>query len=55
MTLPATGWSREQIFATLGEWKTHDLATEGGAAFAYIYDPGERETAALAADVYRMF
>ncbi len=55
MTLPATGWSREQIFATLGEWKSHDLATEGGAAFAYIYDPGERETAALAADVYRMF
>jgi len=55
MTLPATGWSRDRIFATLGELQTHDLATEGGAAFAYVYDGGEREAATLAADAYRMF
>lgn len=55
MTLPETGWSRERIFATLTDWRSQDLATEGGAAFAYVYDAGERETATLAADVYRMF
>lgn len=55
MTLPETGWSRDQIFATLTELKAHDLATEGGAAFAYVYDGGEREAAALAVDAYRMF
>ncbi len=55
MTLPETGWSRDQIFATLIELKTHDLATEGGAAFAYVYDAGEREAAAVAADAYRLF
>ncbi len=55
MTLPETAWSRERIFATLSEWSSHDLATEGGAAFAYVYDAGEREVAALAADAYRLF
>jgi len=55
MTLPATGWSRDQIFTTLTELKAHDLATEGGSAFAYVYDGGEREAAALATEAYRMF
>ena len=54
-TLPQTGWSRDQIFAALTEMKDYDLATEGGAAFAYVYDSGEREATALAADAYKMF
>jgi len=55
MTLPATRWSRERIFATLTELKTHDLATEGGAAFAYVYDAGERDASALAAEAYCLY
>ena len=55
MTMPATGWSRDQIFATLTELKAHDLATDDGSAFAYVYDAGEREVAEIAADAYRMF
>ena len=55
MTLPETGWSRDQIFAALTEMKAHDLATEGGAAFAYVYDSGERAAAALASQAYSMF
>ena len=55
MKLPETGWSRDQILATLATMRSHDLATEGGAAFAYIYDSGEREAIALATEAYRMF
>ena len=55
MTMPATGWSRDQIFATLTELKAHDLATDDGSAFAYVYDAGEREVAEIGADAYRMF
>lgn len=55
MTLPETGWSRDQILAALTDMKSRDLATEGGAAFAYVYDSGEREAAALAAQAYMMF
>lgn len=55
MKLPATGSSREQIFTALAELRAGDLATEGGSAFAYVYDPGERAASELAADVYRMF
>jgi sphinganine-1-phosphate aldolase len=55
MTLPETGWSRDQILSALTEMKSRDLATEGGAAFAYVYDSGEREAAALAGQAYAMF
>ena len=55
MTLPETGWSRDQILRALHEMKRHDLATEGGAAFAYVYDSGEREAAELAKEAYAMF
>jgi sphinganine-1-phosphate aldolase len=46
---------RDQIRATLTDMKSRDLATEGGAAFAYVYDSGEREAAALATQAYAMF
>ena len=55
MNLPETGWSRDQILAELAALRTQDLATEGGAAFAYIYDSGEREALSLAVEAYRMF
>ena len=55
MTLPETGWSRDQILSALTDMKSRDLATEGGGAFAYVYDSGEREAAALAAQAYMMF
>jgi sphinganine-1-phosphate aldolase len=55
MTLPDTGWSRDQVLAALHELRRHDLATEGGAAFAYVYDSGERAAAELAKEAYAMF
>lgn len=55
MKLPETGWTRDQIFTALAELRARDLPTEGGHAFAYVYDPGEREASELAADAYRMF
>ena len=55
MKLPATGLTREQIFTDLAELRAGDLATEGGGAFAYVYDPGERAASERAADAYRMF
>jgi sphinganine-1-phosphate aldolase len=55
MKLDATGWTSEQIFATLAELRARDLPTEGGAAFAYVYDPGERAASELAAEAYRRF
>lgn len=55
MTLPATGWTSDQIFAALAELRARDLPTEGGAAFAYVYDPGERAASEIAAEAYRRF
>lgn len=55
MKLDATGWTRDQIFAQLAELRARDLPTEGGAAFAYVYDPGERAASEIAAEAYRRF
>lgn len=55
MKLPETGWTRDQIFTALAELRAGDLPTEGGAAFAYVYDPGERAASELAAEAYRLF
>lgn len=55
MKLPETGWTREQIFTALAELRAGDLPTEGGSAFAYVYDSGERAAGELAAEAYRMF
>lgn len=49
------GWSKDQIFAKLAALKEGDLPTQGGHAFAYIYDAGERAASELAAEAYRMF
>ncbi|MCY0991655.1 aspartate aminotransferase family protein [Nannocystis sp. ILAH1] len=55
MKLPETGWTRDQIFTALAELRAGDLPTEGGAAFAYVYDSGERAASELAAEAYRMY
>ncbi|MDC0673456.1 pyridoxal phosphate-dependent decarboxylase family protein [Nannocystis radixulma] len=55
MKLPETGWTRDQIFTALAELRAGDLPTEGGSAFAYVYDSGERAASELAAEAYRMF
>lgn len=55
MKLPETGWTRDQIFAALADLRARDLPTEGGHAFAYVYDPGEKAAAEIAADAYRLF
>lgn len=55
MKLPETGSSRDQIFAALADLRARDLPTEGGHAFAYVYDPGERAAGEIAADAYRLF
>ncbi|PCC70466.1 Glutamate or tyrosine decarboxylase [Nannocystis exedens] len=55
MKLPETGWTRDQIFTALAELRAGDLPTEGGAAFAYVYDSGERAASELAAEAYRLF
>lgn len=55
MKLPETGWTRDQIFTALDAMRAGDLPTEGGHAFAYVYDPGEKAAGELAADVYRRF
>lgn len=49
------GWSKDQIFATLTALKAGDLPTQGGRAFAYVYDGGERAAAELANAAYAMF
>jgi sphinganine-1-phosphate aldolase len=53
--LHENGWSKEQIFAALAALKAGDLPTQGGRAFAYVYDAGERAAGELAAEAYRMF
>lgn len=53
--LHETGWSKDQIFASLAAMREGDLPTQGGHAFAYIYDAGERAASELAAEAYRMF
>lgn len=55
MTLPETGWTRDQIFTALAELRAGDLPTEGGHAFAYVYDGGERAASELAAEAFRMY
>lgn len=55
MKLPETGWTREQIFTALAELRARDLPTEGGSAFAYVYDSGERAASELASEAYLMF
>lgn len=49
------GWSKDQIFTTLTALKAGDLPTQGGRAFAYVYDAGEQAASELAAAAYAMF
>jgi sphinganine-1-phosphate aldolase len=53
--LHENGWSKDQIFAKLAALREGDLPTQGGHAFAYIYDTGERAASELAAEAYRLF
>ncbi len=55
MTLHTNPWSHDQILSTLATLRSHDLATSGGGAFAYVYDPGELAASKLAAEVYMQF
>lgn len=54
-TDPTTRPTREQILAALADMRARDLPTEGGAAFAYVYDPGERAAGEIAAEAFRAF
>lgn len=40
MTLPASGWSKEKVFAALEDRRREDVAWRGGRAYAYVYDGG---------------
>jgi sphinganine-1-phosphate aldolase len=53
--LHENGWSKDQIFAKFTALREGDLPTQGGHAFAYIYDTGERAASELAAEAYRLF
>jgi glutamate/tyrosine decarboxylase-like PLP-dependent enzyme len=39
--IPKTGWTRDQVMATLDGFRASDLDWRGGRTFAYVYDPGE--------------
>ena len=53
--LPPTGRTREDVLATLAEYRADDLAARGGRTFAYVYDAGRPELDALAHEVYASF
>ena len=53
--LHENGWSKDRIFTALSALREGDLPTQGGHAFAYIYDAGERAASELAAEAYRLF
>ncbi|MCU1672679.1 MAG: gadB [Frankiales bacterium] len=55
MSLPTTGLPREQVLATLQEYRAGDLAARGGRTFAYVYDAGRPDVDELAHEAYASF
>jgi sphinganine-1-phosphate aldolase len=53
--LPATGLPREQVLATLADYRSGDLAARGGKTFAYVYDACRPDVDELAHEVYSSF
>lgn len=42
-SIPTTGRSEEEVFATLETYRHADLDTKGGRTWAYVYDPGRAD------------
>ena len=40
MRIPAQGWSKEQIFEALEQFRAGDMPWRDGRTWAYVYDPG---------------
>ena len=42
MRIPEQGWSKQQVIATLEQFRAGDMPWRDGRTWAYVYDPGRR-------------
>lgn len=54
MKLPSKGWSRDQVFQQLEQFRTDDVPWRSGRTWAYVYDPG-KEAEEVIKDAYMMY
>ena len=54
MKLPHKGWSRDQVFQQLEEFRAHDVPWRSGRTWAYVYDPG-KEAEEVIKHAYMMY
>ncbi len=54
MQIPKQGLAKEQVLATLRNFKAYDLDWKAGKVWAYVYNPGD-EAAQLVKEAYNLF
>jgi glutamate/tyrosine decarboxylase-like PLP-dependent enzyme len=52
LSIPDSGRSKDDIFATLRSYRSDDLAAKGGKVWAYVFDSGRPEVAEIGEQAY---